>query len=272
MKTLTLTGVVVALLLVVSFALGGSPVFIVEEGSVVVKTRLGQAISEHSSGGVKFKLPFVEQVHRVNVRQGKYSQPVQCTTSDNQLLTGNMIVTYRLTRGKIKDAWSEYKGREDIEEVVIFSSIQECADQIVSGYTVEEYVQNRVKIFSEIQDAFNTFMTNTLAENDGLVFVTSVMPDLIPSEDFLKSVEDKMKADQEKAATIARAQGEAESRLLNATSEAESIKLKAEAIQTYGRDVVDYEIAQKWNGILPVMTSGATPMVNVSSLVEGSRK
>ena len=68
------------------------------------------------------------------------------------------------------------------------------------------------------------------------------------------------KAEADKQVETAR--GEAESRLINAKAEAESIRIKGEALAENPK-LVELSAIEKWNGVLPTITGGAVPFVNV---------
>lgn len=62
------------------------------------------------------------------------------------------------------------------------------------------------------------------------------------------------------------AQGVADAKLIDAQAEAKAIQIRGEAL-AQNPDVVQLNAIEKWNGILPVMTGGSTPIVNVDSLI-----
>jgi regulator of protease activity HflC (stomatin/prohibitin superfamily) len=68
------------------------------------------------------------------------------------------------------------------------------------------------------------------------------------------------KAEAEKA--IEQARGEAESRLINAKAEADAIRIKGEALAENPK-LVELSAIEKWNGVLPTITGGAVPFVQV---------
>ena len=68
------------------------------------------------------------------------------------------------------------------------------------------------------------------------------------------------RAEADKA--VEQARGEAEARLINAKAEADAIRIKGEALAENPK-LVELSAIEKWNGVLPTITGGAIPFVNV---------
>jgi len=63
---------------------------------------------------------------------------------------------------------------------------------------------------------------------------------------------------------VAQANGNAESLIINAKAKADAIRIEAEALRTYGAQVIQMRAIEKWNGTMPMVTGGgAMPFVTI---------
>jgi regulator of protease activity HflC (stomatin/prohibitin superfamily) len=69
-------------------------------------------------------------------------------------------------------------------------------------------------------------------------------------------------------ANVAKAQGEAQSILVRAKAEAEGNRL-LQATLTAG--LIQNKTIEKWNGVLPQITGGSTPFVNIPAMKDGAK-
>ena len=100
------------------------------------------------------------------------------------------------------------------------------------------------------------------------------------SEEFSKSIEAKVKAEQdaikaendlkrikiEKEQTITQAEAANQARKLEAEADAYALKLVREELEK-SQELIDYRAVEKWDGVLPKFSGGnATPFINIDSL------
>lgn len=85
----------------------------------------------------------------------------------------------------------------------------------------------------------------------------------------------KVKADQDVAeatghanALKASAEGEAQATLVKAQAQAEANRILAQSLTS---DLIRYEQLQRWDGKLPVFTGGATPLIDATEIISGTR-
>jgi len=71
------------------------------------------------------------------------------------------------------------------------------------------------------------------------------------------------KAEADKA--VEEARGIADSKILVAKAEAEAIRIRGEALKQ-NQQLVDLTIAERWNGVLPQITGGATPLLDMRNI------
>ena len=74
----------------------------------------------------------------------------------------------------------------------------------------------------------------------------------------------RIRVEMEAKNELVRAEADAQSRLIRAEAEAKAIALRAKSLTP---DFLSYESIGKWNGQLPQVTSGATPLISVPSPV-----
>jgi regulator of protease activity HflC (stomatin/prohibitin superfamily) len=71
-----------------------------------------------------------------------------------------------------------------------------------------------------------------------------------------------VQAEAEARKTVAMADGQAKSILAVATAQAEANRKIAESVTT---NLIQYKQLEKWNGVLPQVSGGATPFINLSN-------
>lgn len=57
---------------------------------------------------------------------------------------------------------------------------------------------------------------------------------------------------------VAQANGNAEALLINAKAKADAIRIEAEALRTFGAQVLEMRAIEKWNGVMPLVTGGGS--------------
>ncbi len=90
------------------------------------------------------------------------------------------------------------------------------------------------------------------------------------SEAYITAIEEKQVAQQQ----LLKAETEKQTKITNAEAEAEAIKIRAEAEAEANRiiaesitdELVNYNKIEKWNGELPRVTGGVSPILDVSSI------
>ena len=229
-----------------------STVFTVKSGTRKIVTTAGEATSV-AEEGINFKVPFYQGTKSVNVKTQKASQSARAASKDLQIVSSTLSVNYRYDSGKLIDI---YKGTGfNIDETIISPRIQETLKAVASKYSAEELITQREKAKGDIDSILKKDLRkyNIIVEDVQLTEFNF-------SKEFDAAIESKQTEVQKtlKAKNILqRTQIEAESRIAQATGEAEAIRIQAEAIQNNGgAEYVSLKWIEKWDGKTPEFVSG----------------
>jgi regulator of protease activity HflC (stomatin/prohibitin superfamily) len=243
---------------------------IVTEGHIGVKYQFGRIVNDNMSAGLQFKIPFIEEIRPVEVRDLIYEFRGDAYTRDTQPVNDLVIkVTYRYDT-KMLSTLIRGVGIENIEVRYLVPQTQNIAKNVIGQVVAERLVQERTevrdKIRADLADALEPFgilITEVAIENLAFSpeFEAAIQNKVIAEQRALeaenRTVERKHEADQR----VIAAQAEAESVLIKAESEAAAIAL-IQAQIAQNREYIEYLKIIQWNGTLPqVIGDGVNPFV-----------
>jgi len=229
----------------VAIALLVSATTIVEPGTRGVKVTLGKVSENYLPEGLHFKIPFVQQVQSVSIRQRTQSGVAATFSKDLQTVTVEFDALYRVPANKVVDLYQNYSGV--IYDSLLEPRVQEQMKQACAQYRAEDLVQNRENVKLEVIKRVRQAL-------DGLLIINDLTISNIDLTDELEaSIEQKQIAEQEAQKMVYRKQQaelEAEVRLISAKAEAEAARIIGETLRA-NPQVIDMEIARKWDGKAP---------------------
>lgn len=218
----------------------------VDVGERVVVVGFGQ-IKETLGQGFHWVNPFYN-THTFTIRNNKYETVANSATSDIQRADVAVTVNFNIEETKVQEIYQTYGN--DFMNKVFAQNVQEAVKSAAAKFTASELVTKRDQFKATVKDNLSAKMPDILTITD--VAITNV--DF--SESFDKSVEDKVKAEQE-ALT-------AKANLDTKRYEAEAIKAQAEAINTQGgAEYVQLKWIEKWNGVLPTTQTGSGALISL---------
>lgn len=212
--------------------------YTVETGEIGVE-KYFNSVSRITSEGLNFKIPFVSSVDKMSIRDNKIQVDIEVSSKDMQTIRIQAQLIYSMPANKVKTIYATYK--TDIENILLMPTLQEKIQSGIAKYPIEQFVEKRPVIASEI---LSTVKQST--ERSGIVIRGFLIMNHDFSEEFDKSIERKKVAEQ----NAQRAAFELEQKRL----EAEAQKLKQASLTP----LVLQELAiQKWDGKLPYYYSGS---------------
>lgn len=226
-----------------------------------VKTRFNRVVGTVDTG-LYLKLPLIESISVMNVQTQKEQTDSQAASKDLQIVNAKLAVNYNLQPEKVTDLYikvgTEYKSK------VIDPAIQEVVKAVTAQYTAEELITKR----PEVTDKILAGLSEKLLPND--IVVTSVsITNFDFSESFNKAIELKVTAEQNALTAknlLEQKKYEAEQTIVTAKADAESVRIKTQAINSQGgADYVKLQAIQKWNGVLPaqMIPNSAVPFIDL---------
>ena len=243
---------------------------IVNEGFIGVKYRFGQIVNDSLTAGLNFRIPFVEEIEQVDIRQQVYATTTDAYTSDTQTVQElSLKLNYSYDKSKLSSLIREV-GISNVETKLLVQNVAKITKNEIGKVKAEELVQSRADIQQKIENS----LTPILAQNGIVVeafaienlsfddaFESSIQAKVIAAQDALK-MENKTKEKEEEAKQIViQAQAEADSRKLTADAQAYAIEVVQEKLEN-SPNYIEYLKITNWNGVLPqVIGDGVNPFV-----------
>jgi prohibitin 2 len=274
LRSLSRTAVIVVVV-VVALVLGSMSFTVIEEGFVGVKYQLGRIVATDLGAGLNFKLPFVQTVRTVDVREQLYETSTNAYTMDTQTVENLAVkLNYLYDRSMISDLIRNV-GINNVESKLIIPQLQSTMKNEIGRVRAEALVQNR----SAIQENIEEDLRESLAVS-GIIVVSFAMENIDFEDGFEESIRAKVAAEQQ-ALTMQNKTKEkeeqAKQQVIEAQALADSEKLKADA-QAYSIEIIQKQLQEspeyvqflqvdKWNGQLPqFMGSDVNPFVSIGAL------
>lgn len=221
---------------------------IVEAGHTGVIVTLGKVNDGVLQEGLHLKIPFVQEIVKIDNRIVKLEVNTEAFSKDLQTVSTTIAINYRVDTSK---SYSIYKNiGSDYETVLVTPAVNEVLKAITANYTAEESVTNRTLISDGLIEGLNEKMNNI-----GL-YVTDVnIINFDFSEAFINAIEEKQVAEQQ----LLKAETEKKTAITNAEAQAQTTKIKAEAEAeannkikaSLNDDIIRFKFYEKWDGKLP---------------------
>lgn len=249
---------VVFLLAVVLFF---SSFYTVRTGETGIITEWG-AVRYMVGPGLGIKVPIVNGIVKMNIQTQKDEVDASAGSKDLQAVTSKIAVNYHLDPNFAIDVYS--KVGSDYNTKVMSPAIQNAFKGITAQYTAEELITKReeVRIKAEKILAEQVVIYHIVVENFNIINFDF-------SPEFNSAIEAKQVAQQQVETSkqkLAQAKVDAETAITVAKGQAES-QAAVKATGALTKEYLQYLFLQKWDGKLPTVMGGATPMIDVNQLV-----
>jgi regulator of protease activity HflC (stomatin/prohibitin superfamily) len=242
----------------------------VQNGHRGLVVRFGKVTSEPLQPGLVFLNPFTENMVQMNVQTIKWEAATAAYTKDVQQASLQFTINYNLNPASVADVYRDigldWAGKligqvvyEDIKrEIGQHEAVDLVAQRDMASRAVEQSVR---RILADR----NIVVTGLQLTNIDYTpeFEQAVEAKVIAQQ---KAIEEQNRTVQKKELAtqqIVQAQGNAEATILNAKAEAESIRIRANALEQNAK-LVEWEAVQKWDGQMPTyMMGGAMPFIQI---------
>ncbi len=262
-KVLLKKAAVILLPIILVLAIAASSLVIVEAGHTGVVVTLGSVDEGVLQEGIHLKIPFIQQVIKINNRITKLEVSTEAFSKDLQTVSTTLAINYRVDT---EMSYSIYKNiGASYEDVLVVPAVNEVLKAITAKYTAEESVTNRSLISDGLIEGLNGKL------NPSGLYITDVnIINFDFSEAFITAIEEKQVAQQQ----LLKAETEKQTAITNAEAEAEAVRIKAEAqaeankilSESLTEEIIDYNKVEKWNGELPMVTGDADPFISLDGL------
>lgn len=257
----------VAIVLIV-LLIGANSFVSVEYGHVGLYKTFGKLNDNTLSPGMHLKIPFIQTVIQVNTQVTKAETDTTASSKDLQPVSTHVAVNYSVNKASAYNLMNNIGG--NFNNIIINPAIQEIVKEVTAKYPAEDLITRRDVVSGEISE----HLTTRLAKYDLIVNDINIV-NFKFSEAFNQSIEAKQVAQQQalKAENdLRRIEIEAKQKVAQAQAEAESLRLKKQEVTPELVQLKQIEVQEKalekWNGVLPSVTGGATPFVDIQSLTK----
>lgn len=250
-------------------------------GFVGVISDKGRGVLPNELGvGLHPKIPFWQTATKMDVRMQVYTMSVatgegtvvgddsiEALTKDGQKVDVDITVQYIIDAQKADKLFSEIGTQAQIDEKIIRPPVRSIVREVITGFESKQLFNNESRTLAaqEIEAA----LREKYAKND-IILDSSLLRNVRFSNTYLNAIEEKQVAEQKiQKAEFEKQEAEIqkETTIIQAEAEAESIKLKGDALSS-SPEVIQLQFVEKmapqinW-GILP---DGALPLIDLKSL------
>lgn len=251
----------------------------VPAGYVGVRVNLyaDKGVANEVVGTGRYFLGINEQIYRFPTfnQLVSYEEPFTFQTSDAMDVRARVGVEYNISPDKAATIFQTYrKGIDDITEINLRQYISDALIKHAADMDINQLTQGGK---TALMDAVLKELREKLDPVGIRIVKLSWVTDLIYPEQVKESINAKIEATQrallrenevaqskaEAQKRIEEARGVAESTRLRAQAEADAIAIKARALRD-NPDVMQLNAIEKWDGKLPQMMTGNTPLPFIS--------
>jgi regulator of protease activity HflC (stomatin/prohibitin superfamily) len=253
---------IIGLILIILLFMSWQDVDPGEEGFIYKPYGGGLDTTVNYSEGTYLVAPW-NDIITYNVRQQSRSYESQVMDINGTEIGLVVAVNYHAQKGKT--AQLHLRHGEAYAESFVDKKVKGAIKDVVGRYTYEEvYSSKREALEVEIESILDKDFSGNFMVLDFVEIADVNLPENIALEitvketqkqknktSELKKIEEKNLAD----AKIERARGDSAQAIINAMSETEAIKIKAEQLKK-SPQYIEYMKAKKWDGVLPTVMSG----------------
>src|SRR6202166_1398001 len=238
--------------------------------------------------GMAFRFPFVTQVqsyptalrtYTMVKRSGEGSSAgddsIDLPTREGQHITQDISVTYNTSEDKAAQVFKSFRGSDisEIEATFIRRTIITVAQNSAGQMSLTEVISSkRDELQTAIQKTLSADLNKMGFSLDKVNLGASHLPQTLEAQ-----MQQKMAAQQQAQqaeyelqkqemlakAAVAKAEGEAQSVLVRAKAESEANRMLQSTLSAI---LIQNKTIEKWNGILPAVTGGSMPLLDLSNL------
>jgi regulator of protease activity HflC (stomatin/prohibitin superfamily) len=233
--------------------------------------------------GLNFKVPIAERVIKVDVKvQPHPFKEIDASSKEYQMVKMTGMMNFHIDPSYVNDLYQ--KVGLDFADKVIDPAFNDFVKEVVPTYPIGEILPKREEIRKRAMGKLGENLARYHIIVDDIYFANIRF-----SPEYEGAIEAKQVAQQQvetQKQVLAQREIEAQQKVATAKGEAESILVvaqgQAKANDALSRSIspilVQYKGIEKWNGILPQVSGGAVPFINLGKMggssggAEGSKK
>jgi prohibitin 2 len=250
--------IVIAILIIIS-----ASVTVVPAGNIGVVTRWGAA-HRVIYPGINLRMPLADQVVTMSIRTQKDQVEATAMSKNLQVVSSSIAVNYHLDGAQamkvFQDIGTQYT------DIIVAPAVQNTFKAVTAKFTAEELITARDQVRVQAEEELSKQLApyNIVVENFNIInfdfspeFQSAIEAKQVAQQAVETAGQRLFQAEIDAKATVAQAQGQADAQ--------KALKNTGALTQEY----LNYLFLTKWNGILPSVMGGATPMIDVSQYLGG---
>ena len=261
---------IIGVLLMLCIILWGSYV-IVPAGSRGVVLWLGRVEQRIMNEGLNFKVPLTESVIKVDVRvQPHPFREIDASSKEYQIVKMTGMMNFHIDPAFVNDLYQ--KVGLDFADKVIDPAFNDFVKEVVPMYPIGEILPKREEIRQTAMKKLGDNLAKYHIIVDDIYFANIRF-----SPEYEKAIEAKQVAQQQvetQKQILAQREIEAQQKVATAKGDAESILVvaqeQAKANEVLSRVLtpilVSYKSIERWNGVLPQVSGGVVPFIDVGKM------
>jgi len=247
----------VAILIFVVVIAASTTSYVVQPGDRGVEVTLGKVSPVFKPQGFGFKSPFITTIVPVTIKQQTRELQAACYSSDLQQVHMELRVLYRIPEASVVQIYQGYAG--DPFDSLVAPRVQEALKEVTALESAEQIVKNREEIK-------NKSLAGARQKVGALLVIEDVVIQNIDlTKELETAIEAKMVQEQEAAKakfTQQKTQIEADTAVIRAKGEAESIRIRGEALKA-NPSFIELQVVEKWDGKTPLVVGSETSGANM---------
>jgi len=255
-------------------------IYSVDEGHRGIVKRWGKVI-EVTSPGVHVKIPYIDTVDFIEVRERAFEMKLEGSSKDPMILPIDVTVNWLLKTDRVKDLYVQYGTLEQFEKRIIQPRLPDAVKGVASQYFVNDLLRKRAEFRDQSYEALKSRMPDDI-EITGFSVTNVGFP-----QEYTDAIRNKQVArenaeteefnlkKQDFTAKQVTQTAQAQANANKALADAEAYRTKAQgdaqaaAIAAQGTAlnanplVIEYEKVKRWGGQFPATFMGGTEGKNV---------
>ncbi|MBI4321757.1 MAG: prohibitin family protein [Chloroflexi bacterium] len=256
---------VVGLIFVIGLFMSG---FVVTAGHVGVVTTFGKVEDGVLYPGFHLRVPFVNQIHQIDVRVQPHAfKEIDAASNEQQSVKLTGMMNYHLNPARANELYQTVG--LDFATKVIDPAFSDFIKEVVPQYRAAEILLKRDEIRRNTKDKLSGNL-----ERYGIVVDDIYISSIAFSPEYQQAIEQKQTAQQnvgreeqllaqkeiQAKQRLVEARGEADSTIERARGESESNRMRGLNLTA---DLIRYIEATRWDGKMPQVTGGAVPFLSI---------
>jgi len=235
-----------------------SPFGTIAAGERGVHLRFTAVTGKVFGEGLYFRIPLVESVQKMDIKIQKLETTAAAASKDLQTVHSTVALNFHIDPERVSKIYQsvglQYRER------IIDPAMQEAIKGSTAKFTAEELITKREQVREDIKNQLRT----RLKEHDVLVDEFNIV-NFEFSKIFNEAIEAKVTAEQQALAAknkLEQIKFEADQKVAEARGKAEAITIESNALRS-NPQILELRALEKWNGVLPQVTGGATPFITL---------